>query len=703
MVCNKLTDAWGYAVSPLRIEYRPTYGLDTKDTLLRYLDMLTKAKINAWWYSVALKGSYPAFKSRHMPYVESAVEPEYFQWLADEAHQRGIALMTWEYLATAPLVTDRNPEWRWKMFDWDGPHTVRDGHYACWNSPYGELLMKYCAEIVVDLRFDGIWFDGSFMHGHDMTGEYACCCEFCKAKYHKETGKEIPSTVNFNDPECRDYFVWRGNDHYKYWAKLSSYVKSQKAEAIVAYNFFNRLGRGIDCGTPMIKADDDSSMLATEVGHCLLQTPMLAKTMRAVNNNYPPELWTYVQDSNKAQNTVLDTVPLLYHIQRCVSAGSFPSFGIGTRNFLDYADTLTELSEHANKLAPYIDGEPLAPVAILYSGASKDMGYFTPDGKDYDLTVVSNAAFGLHGMLDAMHIQSEIILDNVTSQETLAQYRIIFLPNVKCISDEMVEALEGYVANGGVIIVTGETGTMDDSGHARNGSALDNLLGIETIDPAAIHTFCFKLGDELSGLTDITRAISLPGKSCHIKAVKAEVLASGSYSIIGKKVYGPDGLIKPKEDNFVHGDVITRNRIGKGYAIYFGVNVDYEYAHSGPHKLSRNIFGSVINEFLDRDVIIDAPINVAVNLYRQGDRLVVHLLDTPDTMVYLGLDYPEVKVPKLRPENFGWSGPVAITFDKKYINVHSPTGTGYELVMDDNGKTVLKVDLFKQYAMIVLS
>ena len=91
---NWRTHAFGYAAAPYRIEHRPTFALDSRETLLGILDALHAADVKAWWYSCSAKGSYPLFPSKHLPYRDDA-DAEIFPWLSEQAHQRGIALFSW--------------------------------------------------------------------------------------------------------------------------------------------------------------------------------------------------------------------------------------------------------------------------------------------------------------------------------------------------------------------------------------------------------------------------------------------------------------------------------------------------------------------------------------------------------------------------------------------------------------------------------
>ena len=143
---------FGYNQAALRVECRPGKDPQTKEELLEILDIFHQVGVKAWWYSVSAKGSIPLFKSKVLPYHSNAVDPEQYRWLVEEAHKRGIVLFSWEYLSTAPLLMEEHPDWRMKFTECNEGFPERDKQFACYLSPYGDLLKKFCVEVVNELE-----------------------------------------------------------------------------------------------------------------------------------------------------------------------------------------------------------------------------------------------------------------------------------------------------------------------------------------------------------------------------------------------------------------------------------------------------------------------------------------------------------------------------------------------------------------------
>lgn len=689
-----------YPWTPYRVEHRPTREPHTREELVRILDQLAGAGVKAWWYSVSAKGSYPLFPSRHLPFRESAVD--YYPWLTSEAHRRGITIFSWEYLTTAPLLAAAHPEWCWRFFDWSGPRIERDGHYVCRNSPYGELLKDFCVEVINDLGFDGIWFDGSFMHGHGASGVFACCCGFCAARYLAQTGNRLPETIDMRDARVREYLEWRYRDHTEYWRSLSAHVREKAPRGVIVFNYFNRFGPGISSGSPMRRMAADApqwpgggapgpmeGMVAAEVGAYPQQTMILAKILRAVNDNYPVELWAYGGDFLSAATPDPDPGPMLFHAYQCAASGGFASFGVGRPSGLERLFPL--LTAKLSPLADFIPGKPAPAAGLVVSGCTKDYAAVDdahPQGRQGPSW---NAVIGMHNLLNALRLQTEVLLDNMLADSFLHGFPAVILPEVICMSRESGEALRRYVKNGGTLLAVGETATRDELGRAREKGLLDDLFGVSRPggdQPAAELLFSPEIrgryneasGEFQGGLPPHYR---LPGRMPAVHAETADILAETAAG--------------PGETGFA---AITRRRFGQGLAILVGPNIAGESGRAGPGLYSRNLVDRLLVH-IRRPFTAEAPPSVVINLFRQEMREVVHILNFPPGLLVLGIDDRHEWPSPQSPRDFVPTGPVTVEVPGNAKRAHSPTRTPFNLENDGCSSRVT-VPRLERYAMIVL-
>ena len=701
---NNLT-GHGYNDCVLRVEHRPLERPHTKDELIKVLDILKENGVEAWWYSVSAKGSFPLFPSKFLPYKKN-VAVDYYPWLVEEAHKRDIVLFSWEYLNTAPLLMEEHPDWRVKYLK--GPEIVKEekdrhNHFACFNSPYGELLKDFCVEVVNDIGFDGIWFDGCYQFGPADDGfRWTCCCEYCAEKFKDTTGMDIPQTVDFKDPVFQKYLKWRYRFFMDYWKELADYVRVKNKTALIGYNFFNRHYMGAVSGSPL----EQKKMDALIAGEGTVKTvKMQIKTLRAVSDNYPPEVWTSLHDGTKLSYPSRpnpDPASIVFYTQAAAAAGGYASFGIGPRP----ADCAGTLGEMAGALAPLkgnVGGEAVKMCGLLYSGMTKDFAYEAVPGETQFVSknkpVVDNV-YGAGFMLDALHYPYEVVLDN--QLDKLDDYKVVVLPDAQCMADSSLEYLRKYVEKGGILIALGECGTKTPTGEVRGQGVLDPLFGISKRYDNCEYCVLEPVVDYLKndGLPD-KYMISGKGRLLEVED-DVDILARGRILRHRGGVANHDKQTESNKASRIEnvaeisesGVAVCRRRTGKGQAIYIAPAIGSDYSQN-PNKRSREVFERVLGK-IEFPYIVKAPANVLVSAWRKDRRLIFHILNQPATMLNMsGL------ASALNPEDFAPTGPVEISFSGDFTDVSSPyPGLRFDYEKKED-LINMKIPVIEQHAIII--
>ena len=118
----------------------------------------------------------------------------------------------------------------------------------------------------------------------------------------------------------------------------------------------------------------------------------------------------------------------------------------------------------------YVGAEDVAPVAVLHS---------------YPSITYNNAGPGLSAILfEQALIQARIpfrlIFDEHLSELSPSNCRVLVLPNAECLSDEQLAAIRQYVAKGGGLVGTEQTGFYDAWRRRREEPGLKDLMGNQT-------------------------------------------------------------------------------------------------------------------------------------------------------------------------------------------------------------------------------
>jgi hypothetical protein len=134
------------------------------------------------------------------------------------------------------------------------------------------------------------------------------------------------------------------------------------------------------------------------------------------------------------------------------------------------ADMLKYINFYRKHRDLYVGAEDVAPVAVLHS---------------YSSITYNNAGPGLSAILfEQALIQARIpfrlIFDEHLSELSPSNCRVLVLPNSECLSDEQLAAIRQYVAKGGGLVGTEQTGIYDAWRRRREEPGLKGLMSNQT-------------------------------------------------------------------------------------------------------------------------------------------------------------------------------------------------------------------------------
>jgi hypothetical protein len=114
----------------------------------------------------------------------------------------------------------------------------------------------------------------------------------------------------------------------------------------------------------------------------------------------------------------------------------------------------------------------IANVALVVSQRSNRL-YQAPAG-----TNALDPVQGMYQLLTEARIPFDVILESNLTPEALARYKVLVLANVALMSDAQAGAVRTFVAGGGSLLSTFETGLYDQDGKPRPDFALGGLYGM---------------------------------------------------------------------------------------------------------------------------------------------------------------------------------------------------------------------------------
>jgi hypothetical protein len=113
----------------------------------------------------------------------------------------------------------------------------------------------------------------------------------------------------------------------------------------------------------------------------------------------------------------------------------------------------------------FLPREPVQPIGV----------YFSPKTRDYFAQDFMDAYRGTMMLLMQSHLEFEIV-----TPRTLRDFHgdVLILPEARCLGKAELDALGSYKASGKTLVVTGDSGSYDDTGAKRESNPLRKLLGI---------------------------------------------------------------------------------------------------------------------------------------------------------------------------------------------------------------------------------
>ncbi len=610
-----------YEQCATRLENRGAHP-PTREYVDNLVEGLLASGVEASWHSAVDYVGMPLFPSEVFPVCHPEASLEAFRYLIDRLHAIDRPVLSWYPLNLGGGVLPVHPDWAMRFYEVEGvrPAPEWEGKYACFNSPYGELLPQFAAEVVRVLGFDGLWFDGSTFSNHNTSPMFqpGCRCDFCRARFKKDTGLDLPERVDFSSRTFRLWVNWRYDVLMGVWKRCVEAVRAVNPRAVVCFNNYRRRTSGTmvwNTGIPMRTLGLDM-LMSSELDGFPGQADVQMKIGQAYRCARGIETWWPLCDHWNVWVPDVEPLTAVQAVLGCVSAGGVASTGVGVEA-KKVAYVLQEMERAAAPRMPYLGGKTVEYAAILASQQTMDF-YGTPAD-------IWDEIHGANEFCRHAHLQSSVIFDDQIERGELESYPVLLLGNAACLSKRQAEQIMAYVQRGGIVFACHEVGTHDELGYPHAVPVLDALLGIRGRSAGAgVPTL--EIGDaELLAVCGpyVTfkgeHTLAVPAEDVQLLAQTVDRLGH-SWDEIQE---GPRGQDSPRYPG------LWTRRVGKGYVIYTGVNCFRTYLRAPTTRMSR-LLRSLLTGLRTPRVTLDAPLCVTMNVRVQEDgRWAVHLHNAP--------------------------------------------------------------------------
>lgn len=551
----------------------------------------------------------------------------------------------------------------WFAVDASGkPYRGGELYVTCVNSPYyEEYIPNILREIIERTHPEGIT-DNSWS---GLGRESICYCHNCLKKFKQRTGKTIPAEKNWNDPVYREWIQWNYVRRLEIW-DLSNRVTREAGGPDCLWVGMNSGSVSGQCRSfrdymeicrraeiimldHQARSDSAGFQQNAEAGkliHGLLGWEKLIPESMAMYQAGRPTFRKASKPEPEARLWMLEgfagTIqPWWHHI------GAYHE----DRRQYKTVEPINRWHEaHQQYL---VQREPIANVGVVWSQQNTD--YY---GRDHPDELVELPFRGAADALVRARVPYLPIHADHVGREG-PRLSVLILPNVAAMAESQCLAVRQFVERGGHLIATGQTSLYDQWGQPRADFALADLFGAHVASDRrnsveadrkqaaeAAHSYLRltpALGAEVYGpragtepaITakrhpvlkgfDDTEILPFGGRLGVVRAAAgAEVLAT---FIPPFPVYPPETSWMREPRTTVPGLVVRTAGHGSRIA-YLPADLDRRYGrdHLPDHgRLLVNLIRWVSGDTVP--LTVEGPGLIDCHLYRQRDRLILHLVN----------------------------------------------------------------------------
>lgn len=507
--------------------------------------------------------------------------------------------------------------------------------YCISNPDYRQAFWDHITRWVAETDIDGLMLDEVTFHRAEFCG-----CQHCRAKFLADTGVSLPvdetlgTLLDVNDPLWKLWLQWRNRQVGDWFVRMLEEIRKVKP-AFVLMNYTTHYGMG----SSFVARGPGGGLHETARAASFLGTEIMSRNVFIAHRSN----FTFRNMIGSLRGTYgVPVFGLVYAMNNPVTAyagwimnnmrGQVTWSIIGSRDVERDALRYTGWSDNMD----LGQAASAADVALIFSIASRD--FPATYGHVDDLT-------GIGQQLDDAHIPYDILMDldlDDSRLDRLARYRLVILPSACSLSDTQLAALKTYLRQGGRVLATGHTGSLNERGEYRGDWPVGRWIGL---------AWNRRVLRAEEGLTLQGRYVE--GASLAYPHGLMRVTAASETQVLTTAHQGA-----------AHFPAIAQGDVGSGRLTVMllrpgAVNNERDISIDRPWVYEHN---QAVADFLERVVrehrgpepafeAVDIPVAVRLSVYRQprsegGKTTLVHLFNASGAKIELGQ-----QVSRTPPEN----------------------------------------------------
>lgn len=371
-------------------------------------------------------------------------------------------------------VAEAHPEWI--AVDAGGNRRRHWAYPDAWvTCAYGDYNTEYMPQIVREIVRD---YDIDAVFANRWQGHGICYCDSCARRFRNASGHDLPRSTDPADASWRAWVVWRRERLTNMVVDWDRAVQEIRPNA----SFIPNMG-----GASLMEFD-----LATIEAHCpflvvdhqgrhglepVWMAGRNAKRIRATFRDRPVVLITSVgpeEPVHRWKDSVTTGPEITTWIADGAAHGMLPWF-TKFNGVIPDARWITPVADgfdlHA-RLEPALDAtQPACEIAILDATTTLRLHEL----RERTAAEADEKGF-CHALVEA-GLAFEFVSDHAMTAEMLDRFRVLILPNARCLSDAQCAMISDWAGRGGSLVVAGESALATEDGTPRAECGLAGVLG----------------------------------------------------------------------------------------------------------------------------------------------------------------------------------------------------------------------------------
>jgi hypothetical protein len=616
---------------------------------------------------------------------------------ADLCRDAGIKLVVYNPLNHPFMdITANDPnylDWARRFADGRPMTTTHFGwgeyYEGCLNSPVRVQIKERVREVITNYPVDLMYYDGAY-EGMDHEGDF-CHCKFCKEAYWKAHGKDIPKQDGSDKlDDLIEYRQWMEQEVVvAFMQDVCSMVRNVR-DVPQTYNNGEMMRDGWTAKAWQIP---EMTTFMFEASSTPEQKFFNIRAGQSTGRN----IWTYVGSHTVYNREHIEDEEIggwfslpIEGEQLQLDAAIATAAGAGycywglnrlfyePDKFLDLPSIqgLKAIFDFRRKNEMLFDSVRPAPmVGVLL--CTQAIGWY--HNAKFVSDAYGNYYYGAFQVLKDMGYDSEPFLDYRMTAESLARYKLVYVPNAPCLSDAQCAVLVRYVEDGGTLVASHLTSIADEYGRPRENYGLADLFGAKLSST-----------DPIVQMTDL-----------YLRPVSSQTLIPQDPQIMRFDVTpGATVLAETYERGYrkIFGPAVVKKSHGKGTAIYIGSGLEAIYDETLNDDV-RGYFHTLLDPVLSpaRPYEVDFRQGLMAEFAATRDTLLLHLLADNGNIwkkrlveeTFLPLENVQVRVRipegrQVRSVSLMWSNSAAPwTVKDGWVDLTVPRVRIYEVVRID--------------------